>query len=81
MGDATTLLLDWTGLDWTGLDWTGLDWFRVVSVREQDEGTRPRVVDTLNPGFGWERREDHFMARKMYSEEFRRDALELYRQR
>jgi transposase InsO family protein/transposase-like protein len=36
-------------------------------------------VDTLNPGFGRGKREDPLMARKNYSEEFRRDAVELYR--
>jgi transposase len=36
-------------------------------------------VDTLIPGVAWRKREDPVMARKMYSEEFRRDAVELYR--
>ena len=36
-------------------------------------------MDTLNPGLGWEERDDPLMARKTYSEEFRRDAVELYR--
>lgn len=38
-----------------------------------------RVVDTLIPGLAWRKREDLIMARKTYSEEFRRDAVELYR--
>ena len=37
------------------------------------------MVDTLNPGRAWRRREDQTVARKTYSEEFRRDAVELYR--
>ncbi len=37
------------------------------------------MVDTLNPGLAWRKREDLFMARKTYSAEFRRDAVELYR--
>jgi transposase len=36
-------------------------------------------VDTLNPGLAWRKREDQTVARKTYSEEFRRDAVELYR--
>jgi transposase len=36
-------------------------------------------VDTLNPGWAWRKREDQTVARKTYSEEFRRDAVELYR--
>jgi transposase len=36
-------------------------------------------VDTLNPGSAWRKREDQTVARKTYSEEFRRDAVELYR--
>jgi len=36
-------------------------------------------VDTLIPGLAWRKREDLPMARKTYSEEFRRDAVELYR--
>ena len=36
-------------------------------------------MDTLNPGLAWRKREDLIMARKTYSEEFRRDAVELYR--
>jgi transposase len=36
-------------------------------------------VDTLIPGLAWRKREDLTMARKTYSEEFRRDAVELYR--
>jgi transposase len=36
-------------------------------------------VDTLNPGLAWRKREDRTVARKTYSEEFRRDAVELYR--
>jgi transposase len=36
-------------------------------------------VDTLNPGRAWRKREDQTVARKTYSEEFRRDAVELYR--
>jgi transposase len=37
------------------------------------------IVDTLNPGRPWRKREDQTVARKTYSEEFRRDAVELYR--
>jgi transposase len=37
------------------------------------------MVDTLNPGSAWRKREDLLMARKTYSAEFRRDAVELYR--
>src|SRR3954471_11174467 len=33
----------------------------------------------LNPGLAWRKREDPTVARKTYSEEFRRDAVELYR--
>src|SRR3954454_2281562 len=33
----------------------------------------------LNPGRAWRKREDQTVARKTYSEEFRRDAVELYR--
>jgi transposase len=33
----------------------------------------------LNPGLAWRKREDQTVARKTYSEEFRRDAVELYR--
>ena len=36
-------------------------------------------MDTLNPGRAWRKREDQTVARKTYSEEFRRDAVELYR--
>jgi transposase len=36
-------------------------------------------LDTLNPGSAWRKREDQTVARKTYSEEFRRDAVELYR--
>jgi transposase len=36
-------------------------------------------LDTLNPGSAWSKREDQTVARKTYSEEFRRDAVELYR--
>jgi transposase len=36
-------------------------------------------LDTLNPGWAWRKREDQTVARKTYSEEFRRDAVELYR--
>jgi len=36
-------------------------------------------VDTLKPGLAWRKREDLLMARKTYSAEFRRDAVELYR--
>jgi transposase-like protein len=36
-------------------------------------------VDTLIPGLAWRKREDLLMARKTYSAEFRRDAVELYR--
>jgi transposase len=36
-------------------------------------------VDTLKPGLVWRKREDLLMARKTYSAEFRRDAVELYR--
>jgi transposase len=36
-------------------------------------------LDTLNPGEAWRKREDQIVARKTYSEEFRRDAVELYR--
>jgi transposase len=36
-------------------------------------------VDTLNPGSAWRKRDDQPVARKTYSEEFRRDAVELYR--
>jgi transposase len=36
-------------------------------------------LDTLNPGLVWRKREDRIVARKTYSEEFRRDAVELYR--
>jgi transposase len=36
-------------------------------------------LDTLNPGRAWRKREDQTVARKTYSEEFRRDAVELYR--
>jgi transposase len=36
-------------------------------------------LDTLNPGPAWRKREDQTVARKTYSEEFRRDAVELYR--
>ncbi len=36
-------------------------------------------MDTLIPGWAWGKREDLVMARKTYSEEFRRDAVELYR--
>ena len=37
------------------------------------------TLDTLNPGLAWRKRDDLVMARKMYSAEFRRDAVELYR--
>ncbi len=36
-------------------------------------------MDTLSPGRAWRKREDQTVARKTYSEEFRRDAVELYR--
>ena len=36
-------------------------------------------MDTLNPGLTWRKRDDQDVARKTYSEEFRRDAVELYR--
>jgi transposase len=36
-------------------------------------------LDTLNSGLAWRKREDQIVARKTYSEEFRRDAVELYR--
>jgi transposase len=36
-------------------------------------------VGTLNPGSAWRKREDPTVARKTYLEEFRRDAVELYR--
>jgi transposase len=36
-------------------------------------------VDTLNPGSAWRKRDDQTVARRTYSEEFRRDAVELYR--
>jgi transposase len=36
-------------------------------------------LDTLNPGRAWRKREDQTVVRKTYSEEFRRDAVELYR--
>src|SRR3954447_17496168 len=36
-------------------------------------------MDTLNPGLAWRKREDQTVARKTYSEEFRGDAVELYR--
>jgi transposase len=36
-------------------------------------------VDTLNPGSAWRKREDQPVARKTYSDEFRRDAVGLYR--
>jgi transposase len=36
-------------------------------------------VDTLNPGSARRKRDDQTVARKTYSEEFRRDAVELYR--
>ena len=36
-------------------------------------------MDTLNPGSAWRKRDDQTVARKTYSEEFRRDAVELYR--
>ncbi len=36
-------------------------------------------MDTLDPGFCWGKRDDPLMARKNYSEEFRRAAVELYR--
>jgi transposase len=36
-------------------------------------------VDTLSPGLALRKREDLVMARKTYSEEFRREAVELYR--
>jgi transposase len=36
-------------------------------------------VDTLNPGRAWRKRDDQVVVRKVYSEEFRRDAVELYR--
>ena len=36
-------------------------------------------MDTLNPGLAWRKRGDQDVARKTYSEEFRRDAVELYR--
>ena len=37
------------------------------------------TLDTLNPGLAWRKRDDLVMARKTYSAEFRRDAVELYR--
>src|SRR5919202_1370210 len=36
-------------------------------------------MDTLNPGSAWTKRDDRLVVRKVYSEEFRRDAVELYR--
>lgn len=36
-------------------------------------------MDTLNPSLARRKREDLLMARKTYSAEFRRDAVELYR--
>ena len=36
-------------------------------------------MDTLNPGRAWRKRDDQLVVRKVYSEEFRRDAVELYR--
>ena len=36
-------------------------------------------MDTLNPGRAWRKQEDQTVARKTYSDEFRRDAVELYR--
>jgi len=36
-------------------------------------------VDTLNPGFGWEKARRSLYGEKTYSREFRRDAVELYR--
>ena len=36
-------------------------------------------MDTLNSGSAGRKREDQTVARKTYSEEFRRDAVELYR--
>jgi transposase len=36
-------------------------------------------MDTLNPGSAWRKRDDQVVVRKVYSEEFRRDAVELYR--
>ena len=36
-------------------------------------------MDTLIPGSAWRKREDQTVARKTYSEEFRRAAVELYR--
>jgi transposase len=36
-------------------------------------------MDTLNSGLAWRKRGDQTVARKTYSEEFRRDAVELYR--
>ena len=37
------------------------------------------ILDTLIPGLAWRKRDDLVMARKTYSAEFRRDAVELYR--
>lgn len=37
------------------------------------------MVDTLNPGLCRGKRDDPLIARKNYSEEFRRDAVDLYR--
>jgi transposase len=37
------------------------------------------IVDTPNPGRAWRKRDDPTVARRTYSEEFRRDAVELYR--
>ncbi|PWJ46914.1 hypothetical protein SAMN06264364_14418 [Quadrisphaera granulorum] len=36
-------------------------------------------MDTLNPGKAWRKRHDQHVARKIYSEELRRDAVQLYR--
>ena len=36
-------------------------------------------MDTLNPGLAWRKRKDQTVARRTYSEEFRWDAVELYR--
>ena len=36
-------------------------------------------MDTPHPGLAWRKRDDQDVARKTYSEEFRRDAVELYR--
>ena len=42
-------------------------------------GRDPLIADTMNPGLAWRKREDRTLARERYSEEFRRDAVKLYR--